>query len=346
MQATGQQVLNSTVSARTNLLVELELNLEQLNGKRQAAARVPNTAFAGQFLVSDFIGIDQAKTTATVRANTQSVTLRERPTPTDAVILNTTFLSSDGTVAAQPNGIYQVSVSDGGVPVGTFLLQLSATYNISLVTFDILSMPSSPQITVLTSATNVTYNVAPQVSQNGYQVTAWFPPATVQYIQLQITPAVPDTLNGNVYSFGITDFSAAAIAFELKSELVTLPIELLLTSASMRFVADTDPNLTYFLSWDGKNFFQANVGDIVTVPGSTVYDSGAGITLDDYGQLGVDLPAYVYPGTLSIVDGSGTAYRIAPGLKAPPYNAQNGYMMIPQFPWYEVINLLRNPCLF
>jgi hypothetical protein len=247
------------------------------------------------------------------------------------VIRNTTFIASDGTVAAQPNGIYQVSVSDGGVPVGTFLLQLSSAYDISLVTFDILSMPSSPQITVLTSANNVTYSVAPQVSQNGYQVTAWFPAASVKYIQLQITPALPDTLNGNTYSFGITDFSAAAVEFNLKSELVSGMINLLPTSASMRFVADADQNLSYFLSWDGESFFQVNNGGIVSVPGSTSV-ALSGITINDYGQLGTDLPANVYQGSLSIVDDSGQAYRIAPGMQSPPYNASNGYMMVPEFP--------------
>ena len=198
-----------------------------------------------------------------------------------------------------------MSVSDGSVPTGTFLLELSAAYNISLVTFDILSMPSSPQITVLTSPNNVTYSTAPQVSQDGYQVTAWFPSAGVKYIQLQITPAMPDTLNGNVYSFGITDFSAAAVEFNLKSELVSLPIPLLPTSASMRFVADADTNLSYFLSWDGQSFFQVNNGDIVPVPGSAS-SLASGVTINDYGQLGMDLPANVYQG-LSILDDSGQA---------------------------------------
>jgi hypothetical protein len=48
---------------------------------------------------------------------------------------------------------------------------------------------------------------------------------------------MPDTLNGNVYSFGITDFSAAAVEFHLKSELVSGMVPLLPTSASMRQAA-------------------------------------------------------------------------------------------------------------
>ena len=207
--------------------------------------------------MSDFVDIDQAHTTATVRVNTESVTLRERATPSDAVILTTTFSCSDGTIA-QSNGVYSVTVSDRSVPLGVFKLQLTTAYNLSLVTFDILSMPSSPQIVVRTSPNDVTYTDAPQVSQNGYQVTAWFPLASVKFIRLEMTPSVPDTLNGNTYSFGITDFSASAVEFNLQSELVTRVIALTPCSAALRFVADEDPNLTYFLSWDGNTFFQAN----------------------------------------------------------------------------------------
>ena len=212
--------------------------------------------------------IDQAQTTATVRANTESVTLRERATPTDAVIRTTTFQSSTGTIA-QSNGIYRVSVSDGSVPLGVFKLELTAAYNLSLVTFDMLSMPSSPQIVVRTSPNDVTYTAAPQVSQNGYQVTAWFPSASVKFIRLEMTPSHPDTLNGNTYSFGITDFSASTVDFNLRSELVTLAVTLAPRSASFRFTADDDPNLSYFLSWDGDAFFQVNKGDRVSLPGST-----------------------------------------------------------------------------
>ena len=331
IQSTGQQVLDDLTAARTNLLVELELNLEQLNGKRQRASRLPHPTMAGRFLVSDFVDIDQAQTTATVRVNTESVTLRERATPSDAAIRTTTFSCSDGTIA-QSNGIYRVSVSDGSVPLGVFKLQLTTAYNLSLVTFDILSMPSSPRIAVRTSSNDVTYTAAPQVSQNGYQVTAWFPSASVKFIWLEMTPSLPDTLNGNTYSFGITDFSASAIEFNLESELVTRAVALTPRSALLRFVADDDPNLIYFLSWDGNAFFQASNGDLITVPGSSTVNH-TGVTINAYGQLGEDLPANVYPATLSIEDaGSGEAYRIAPGLDIPPYAARNGYMMVPEFP--------------
>ena len=326
VQSTGQAILDSVTSARTNLLTELELNLEQINGKRQAGRRVANPAVAARFLVSDFADIDQAQTTATARANTQSVTLRERATPANAILRSTTFRADRGTIG-QSNGIYRVSTPDGSAPLGIFELELATACNLSLITFDILSMPSSPQIVVRTSPNNVTYTQAPQVSQSGYQVTAWLPPTSVKFVRLEITPSHPDTLNGSIYSFGIT-----AVQFNLTSELVTRRVTVTPRGATLRFVADTDPGLSYFLSWDGAAFFQVNSGDLVPVPGGTTVDR-SGVTLDIYGTLSEQLPANVYLSTLAITDAvTGEPYRIAPGLLVPPFAGAHGYMAISEPP--------------
>ena len=331
VQSTGQAILDSIANARTNLLSELQINLEQLNGKQQVARRIPNPAVAARFLVSDFVDLDQAQSTATIRANTQSVTLRERATPTNATILSTTFSADQGTVG-QSNGIYQVTTPDGSAPLGVFKLTLTAAYNLSLITFDILSMPSSPQIVVRTSPDDVVYTQSPQVAQSGYQVTAWLPSTSVKFIRLEITPSHPDTLSGSTYSFGITDFAALAVTFNLASELVTRPVQVTPRGATMRFVADTDPGLGYFLSWDGQAFFPVNSGGLVPVPGSTSINLSA-VSLNIYGQLSELLPANVYLPTLAITDkASGAPYRIAPGLLVPPFDGSNSYMAVPEPP--------------
>ena len=332
LQSIGQSVLDDITTARNNLLIGLELNLEGLNGKRGCAARVGQPALAGSFRTSDFVDIDQAQTTATVRANTMAVTLRERNIATNAVIRTTTFRSDRGTVT-QANGVYRVNVTDGSVPLGVFELELTEALNISLVTFDILSMPASPAIVVRTSPNNVAFAQALEVSQAGYQVTAWLAPASVKFIRLEITPSHPDTLGGPTYSFGITDLAASAVSFNLLSEFVTRAVTLTPASANLRFVADVDDNLTYFLSWDGGSFFQVHNGDLVPIPGSAAAQTIEAVTLNQYGQLGANLPANVYQGKLKIQDAaSGASYRLAPGLQYPPQSTANSYMMLPAFP--------------
>lgn len=69
-------------------------------------------------------------------------------------------------------------------------------------------MPSNPTIVVYGSADGVNLVQASQVSLNGYRVNAWFPSKNIRYLQIRITPAMPDTLGGSTYTFGITSVSA------------------------------------------------------------------------------------------------------------------------------------------
>lgn len=92
-----------------------------------------------------------------------------------------------------------------------------------MAVFDIVSLPSDPGIQVFqvfASADGVTQVEASSISRSGYRVNAWFPNTPVKYLQLQISPTHPDTIVGNTFTFGLTDFSAEAVV-ELVVDLLT-----------------------------------------------------------------------------------------------------------------------------
>jgi hypothetical protein len=120
LQAQGQSVLDSLAQTRLDTLCRFEQDLSALNGRWQRAYRLPVQDIAGQFLVSDLLDIDQAATSATVRADSSSVTLRERSRPAEATIQSTQFSTSDGSIE-QFSGMYRVTTQDGQVPTSPFL---------------------------------------------------------------------------------------------------------------------------------------------------------------------------------------------------------------------------------
>ena len=63
LRARGQEVIESLSGIQLETLLEVQKRLSALNGRRQRAFRVPSPDLAARFLVSDFLGTDQAKTT-------------------------------------------------------------------------------------------------------------------------------------------------------------------------------------------------------------------------------------------------------------------------------------------
>ena len=78
LRARGQEVIESLSGIQLETLLEVQKRLSALNGRRQRAFRVPSPDLAARFLVSDFLGTDQAQTTGSVRIDSASATLRER----------------------------------------------------------------------------------------------------------------------------------------------------------------------------------------------------------------------------------------------------------------------------
>ena len=66
LRARGQGVIESLSSIQLETLLEVQKRLSSLNGRRQRAFRAPSPDLAARFLVSDFLGTDQAKTTGSV----------------------------------------------------------------------------------------------------------------------------------------------------------------------------------------------------------------------------------------------------------------------------------------
>ena len=73
----------------------------------------------------------------------------------NATIRKLLFATNTGAVE-QFNDMYSVHVVDGSTPVGTFQVELFNPSELTLVVFDIVTMPSDPGIRVFASADGVT----------------------------------------------------------------------------------------------------------------------------------------------------------------------------------------------
>src|SRR5208282_2121517 len=255
--------------------------LSELNGKRVRANRLPTVGVSTRFVTSDLQDINQTVTTAALRCDANTVSLKERSAPGEATISNITFSASEGTIQALQTpststsgnlgALYRVATSDGSAPVGTFNITLLAPIGVSLVLFDMMDMPSNPTIIVSISTNGITYTPSANVNRNGYRVGAWFPAGTeAQYISIAITPALPDILGGNVFTFGLTDFHVFGIQYHLLSNLYTSQIQLTPIGAQLQFDAPTIPGIVYFLSLAGNPAIEVNPEDLVDIPGTTV----------------------------------------------------------------------------
>jgi len=116
-------------------------------------------------------------------------------------------------------------VTSDSPSVGTFDLELDPPLRLSLLSFDVVSTPSVPGVSVGVSENGVAFAPASSIAFNGYRINAWLVPRTVRFVRLTISPTHPDTLGGGVYTFGLTDISGWAIDFfHLRSEWVSKPV--------------------------------------------------------------------------------------------------------------------------
>jgi hypothetical protein len=303
LRSQGQQVIDTLVNYRATSLIDFEQRVEALNSRRQRANRIGSPYIPVEFVTTDLLDIDQTQTSATVRADSQAVILRERPTPASAVVLQQQFSTSDGTAESLStnNTIYRVGTSDGSIPVGTFTLQLTELLNLSVITFDFAAMPSTPAVVVSASADGVNYVAATNTSLNGDRLTAWFAPMEMMYVTVAVTPATPDTLGGSSYTFGLLDMIAAETEFQLVSDLVTLPISFQPIGANLQFSAQTDPGLVYFLNFGGAGWQEVAANSIVAIPG-VAQTTLQGVGMNVAGLLNASLPAGVYAASITAID--------------------------------------------
>lgn len=267
--------------------------------------------------------MDQTITSATLRADSQAVTLQERNRPSSAVIKSQQFNASSGAVE-QFSGMYRVTTTDGSAPIGTFDLVFDVPLDLTLAVFDIVMTPSDPTIHVLIGANGVVFTEALGTSMSGSRVSAWLPAGEVKYLRITITPNHPDTLGGSSYTFGMTSFNAFMVEFQLASELATLPIQVTPLSRMLRFAAEDTPGVLYFLALEYGPFVGVTPGQLLVVPGDTAGVIGDGTaSLDSTSRLSWNdaqdnpvsaVPADIYLPTLVV---SPTSRSLRPSSSAP-----------------------------
>ena len=267
VRALGQAVMDE----QTTKLLDLERALNSLNGRRQRAGNSVEPTALAVFAVTDLLSTDQNQTTATVRIDTGAVTLRERPQIVTAQIKSTQFSSSTGTVTPLDNDqqMYQVYCPDGSIPAGVFLLELMSPLDLTLLVIDISAMMSQPTITLEVSADGLVW-VPAQVEQNGYSLTGVIPPTVVRYVRLSMTPAQSDNIGSQTFTFGLTDFSASAVEFQLASEWVSLPVTFSPLGQNVQLVTDNDSRLSFYLALAADNsqpFAAVTPGVPLAIPG-------------------------------------------------------------------------------
>lgn len=317
LQTQGAGVLNTIETARLETLVEFDRRLQAINGRRTRAWRVQSVEQAAKFVVSDFTDIDQANTTGTVRADSSTVSLKERAVPAEAVIKTNTFSANKGTIEALDTAqtILRVHTDDGSTPTGQFDIGLVTPLVLSQLIIDIVASPSSPTIVASISNDGLTYTPANQVAINGYRVNVWLPSQETKYIRIQVTPTLPDTLGGNSFTFGITNFSAQATEYHLRSEFLSKVQTFVPKSQYLVFETVDDPNLQFYLSiYDASGpaapFIEINPGDAVGI-GTAV--SQTITTLPSLGGLITTIPSGAFLNTIVVTE-NGVAKKLAPGL--------------------------------
>lgn len=326
IQELGSDVLQSLNSAQKNTLVELNRRLEAIRSRNTRAARITSPGQAVKFVVSDFTEIDQNDTVATVRADSSIVTLKERAIPAEAVIQSNIFSANKGSIEAlsAAQTIMRVSTFDNTIPIGTFFITLAEALMLNRFIIDIIPTPSTPTIAVSVSTDGVTYTSASKVIVNGYVVNVWLSSTLVKYIQVQITPAMSDNLGGDFYTFGITNFSAQATEFYLRSDFLSKVLQFTANSEYVVFNAVADPNILYYISIYIDGSLQAPFTEII--PGDIIqigYSQNTLITTTTSApNFLMELPASLYPSTLQVTEND-IPMRIAFGLSPVDPNVGN-----------------------
>lgn len=330
----GNDIITTLIKARLESLVEFNRRLESVIGRRTLSNRVISAEQAVKFVVSDFSDIDQANTTATVRADSAVVSLRERVIPKEAVILSNQFSSNQGTLESLNDSqtIVTVHADTDSIPTGQFDITLANALKLNQIVIDIVPTPSTPTILINVSGDGLTYIPASNFALNGSRITVWLPSTDTKYIRVKLTPALPDNLSGREFTFGITNFYAQASTFQLRSDFLTKPLQFAPKSATVVFEAADDPNIQYYIAVApaGQSigaFVEINPEDAIAI-GIEVTQTFT--TNASTPTLITTAPNNLYLSSLTITE-HGVAARIAPGLSPTDprvSNLRNEYIVI------------------
>lgn len=353
----GQAVLDELAAIRTDTLLRFEMGLSALNNRRRLSSRLTGVEIPCRFLVSDFLDIDQSKSSATIRIDGGSATLRERNQAASIVVRSQRFTSSTGN-PEQFGQTYRVHVTDGTKPSGTFDIELVSVSDLTFLSLDIVSIPSDPGLAVYASHDGVVYVPASSVSIAGYRINSWFPSVPAKYIRLVVSPTHSDTIGGTTFTFGITGASASTVDFHLASSLLFSPILFSPAAANLRFMVDADSGLTYFLTLSAPDGTTTSLsvipGQVVSVPTATpsvlvplvsnsagILGTGTGSSFNPY-----VVPSDIYLNSVFVKriasDLTITFPRVAPGYNPASHNTASSYLGIHdnRFEYGPVFNVL------
>jgi hypothetical protein len=302
----GQTNLENITNIYTGSLVSFERRVSYLNSKQQQANKLTNQNSLVNFSVTDFSTIDQSETTGTVHIDTNVVNCSEQDIEVGSV--ETLNLNTN---------VYRVYNTNSQTPVGTFFITLTKPTNLSVLVFDLPSTAGNPNISVSVSDTGVTYTPCISYSLNGYRLLVYLNPGEITYIKLAITPNVPDNLGGSLYTFGLTDFVGNSTLYRLLSEFVSLPISFSPYSLNCQLTAVQTEGLLYFLSFNGGNYVEYNLGQSIPLAGVSTVNVAAA-TVNSSGLLSSALDGTAYLQTLTVVDNATQTnlpivFGIAPG---------------------------------
>ena len=330
----GNDIINSLVTSRQVSLIELDNRQAAILGRHVLANRVMSPTQAIKFVVSDFSDIDQANTTATVRADSAVVSLKERNIPVEAVIQSTHFSANQGTLEAlnAAQTLVTVNIPDGVIPIGQFDITLIEALTLNQINIGIIPSPSSPTIVVSVSGDGLVYTSATNVVISGSQITVWLESIETKYIRVQITPTLPDNLNGDSYTFGITGLYAQATTFQLRSDLVTKTISFIPNSATIVLDAPSDPNIQYYVAVTSAggtpgSFVEMSPGDTISI-GTSVTEEV--VTSPSIPDVLAQAPSDLYLSTISVTE-NGVPLNIAVGLSPTDPNVEdleNEYVVV------------------
>jgi hypothetical protein len=331
----GQNVVDILTSYRNTALINFNRQVEALNNRGSVTNRLLGTTTLVNFVTTDFLDVDQTQTSATIRADAGSVSLCEKNQPLSFGDKSTVFTTNLGT-AQSISKVYDIyTVTAETIPTGTFIITLNSTININILNLELTAISSNPVITITTSEDNVVYTPVNSYSLNGYNLIANLDSTQVKYINIAITPAVPDTLSGNTYTFGLISVETSLTNYEYSSEFVTLPINFCPTGQNVEYSSTQQNNFNYlnFSSQPGT-WYEVNSGSILSLPGvSSVNLTGISLETGNYINTPITFNSndIIYPNTLTIKDNTGINIPVIFGLSPSDLNilyTRNKYIAV------------------
>lgn len=352
-------ILDSLRKARTEYLLRFQSGLSLLTLRSCRAAAQPDAASACRFSLEAMHGLDMEATTASIRCDSRSATLREQKLESPEPVQAIRFSASAGSV--EPAGNAWRVISPEVAPEGIFTLELARPLVIHQAVFDVILATPSADISVETSLDGQNWQDGPETGRSGYRILAWMPRVLAHYVRLRIRPRQPDGPGSDTYTFGLTDASVFSTRYHLRGLVRFKPRIWKPTSTRVRFQAPGRDGIDYFLSllpfsgplpdgqdgrpaedlpgdprfaWSGS-YASVEPGQVLDLPDSArrenlparLVQSGSIIRLEYQvsGQWLIQLPQNLLWSSLRVADQEGSLVPVWPDMLPIPGSGLTGF---------------------